>query len=137
MATTAGTRNRIDQLPRQMAAQWSTVRASDGRKGSPQQKFTSGGEPLPTQMHKAQWPTPTSLSFKDSHQPGNSASMNRMLALGAGTELTGPTPSGSNATTAKRVVPNPVFACWLMGFPDEWICGALLAMQSFRKSRRK
>lgn len=109
MATEAGERNRIDQLPRQMSQE-------------PQ---------------ASAWPTVTSLSFKDSHQPGNSRSMNRMLDLAEGTALTGPTPSGSSVTTAKRGAPNPIFAFWLMGFPEEWICGALEAMRSYRKQRSK
>lgn len=55
----------------------------------------------------------------------------------AGTDPPGPTPSGSPATTEKRGAPNPVFAFWLMGFPDAWVSGALAAMQSRRSSRRK
>lgn len=53
------------------------------------------------------------------------------------TEPIGQTPSGSNAMTEKRGAPNPVFAFWLMGFPVEWISGALAAMRSYRKPRRK
>ena len=54
------------------------------------------------------------------------------------TALSGPTPNGSSApSTAKRGAPNPEFAFWLMGFPDEWISGALEAMRSFRNSRQK
>ena len=49
----------------------------------------------------------------------------------------GKTPSGSTAQTEKRGAPNPVFACWLMGWPEELTSGALLAIQSFRKSPRK
>lgn len=48
----------------------------------------------------AQWPTPTSLSFKDSHQPGNCASMNCMMDLARGTPMeTGmwPSPKSSAA----------------------------------------
>lgn len=32
---------------------WSTPRASDGEKGSPNQSFGAGGQPLPAQMHQA------------------------------------------------------------------------------------
>lgn len=50
----------------------------------------------------------------------------------------GPMPHGSSApSTEKRGVPNPAFPFWLMGFPDEWICGALAAMRSRQSSRRK
>lgn len=55
----------------------------------------------------------------------------------AGTEHTGQTPNGSSATTEKRGAPNPEFACWLMGFPVEFINGVSLAMQSYQSSRRK
>jgi hypothetical protein len=137
MATEAGERNRVDQLPRQMA-----------------------------QSPQAFHPTPLSLSFKDSHQPGTNRTIEQMRAYmptptvadvqggrkarsGARSnepllnglcfemEATGPMPTGSTATTAKRGAPNPVFAFWLMGFPDEWISGALEAMRSYRKPRRK
>jgi hypothetical protein len=40
------------------------------------------------------WPTPTSLSFKDSHQPGNSYSMNKTLDMAENlSELARPTPT--------------------------------------------
>ena len=136
MATEAGDRNRVGQLPRQMA------------------------------QNAAYHPTPLSLSFKDSHQPGTNRTLEKMKAYmrtptvadvqggrkarsGARSnepllnglcfemEPTGQTPTGSNATTAKRGAPNPAFPFWLMGFPDEWTSGALAAMQSFRKPRRK
>lgn len=136
MATEAGDRNRVDQLPRQMA------------------------------QNAAYHPTPLSLSFKDSHQPGMNRTLQLMKAymptptvinatgrgyqrdqagnvyptvpgILKGTEPTGPTPTGSPATTAKRGAPNPVFAFWLMGFPAEWISGALEAMRLYRKPRRK
>lgn len=200
-------------------SQWSTPRASDGEKGSPNQKFSAGGQPLPAQMHAqasprvtpsardwkdsagmateagdrnrvdqlprqmaqnaAYHPTPLSLSFKDSHQPGTNRTIEQMRAymptpcavdihrspetvakiaairkaragqntvpqyLGdtmrdiAAMEPTGLTPTGSPATTAKLGAPNPVFAFWLMGFPAEWISGALEAMRLYRKPRRK
>lgn len=136
MATEAGDRNRVDQLPRQMA------------------------------QNAGYHPKPLSLSFKDSHQPGTNRTLEKMKAymptptvadvqggrkarsgsrssepllngLCFEMEPTGPTPNGSPATTTKRGAPNPVFAFWLMGFPEEWISGALAAMQSYRKPRRK
>lgn len=242
----------IGGLMRAAGERWSTPRESDGRKGSPNQEFSNGSTPLPTQIYSAAslgtwvtpssrdwkdsanmsidpgerasgqlrldqlprqmvvndqitanifppatirtdatmsvavdilvslveafqtesdgpktmgiWPTVTSLSFDKSHQPGNSASMNKMKDLwptarveagqangdakfitgrrGRGNiedlmatnRTIGATPNGSSATTAKRGAPNPIFAFWLMGFPVVWICGALQAM---RLSRRK
>lgn len=192
MATEAGDRNRIDQLPRQMAQErqasasaqawpratpqsrdskgsrtpngsqeirpggqmlneqivetadmqvspWATPRVEAGRALGDPKHITGkrGAGNIEDQMQALAWPTPTSLSFKESHQPGNSRSMNKMLALAEGTALTGPTPNGSSATTEKRGAPNPVFAFWLMGFPDEWTSGALAAMRSFRRRRPK
>jgi hypothetical protein len=158
-------------------SQWSTPRASDGAKGGPNQRFSAGGQPLPTQIHRAHWITASARDWKDT--PGmatESGSRNRVdqlprqmaqepqamwpttkaAAAGpdfakidrsktglslqtvmAATEPTGPVPTGSTATTAKRGAPNPVFAFWLMGFPVGWISGALLAMQSYRKPRKK
>jgi len=114
MATSSGDRNRIDQLPRQMAqepqAMWATTSVVDstsrGYQMSGGRKFLS----LPGQMDER---------------------------LSGPMEPTGPTPNGSSATTEKRGAPNPAFAFWLMGFPAEWISGALAAMRSYRKQRRK
>lgn len=124
MATESGDRNRVDQLPRQMA-----------------------------QNPQAMWPAPTHHDFTDSNPERLLARRERVKAKGIngngfglttgnflmieGMARTGQTPNGSSATTAKRGAPNPVFAFWLMGFPDEWISGALEAMRSYRKPRRK
>ena len=132
-------RPRLDQLPRQMVSYSPAPRSSN-----PNATFTGtdrAERDLPTQMHvhyqTAYAPTPTSLSFKDSHQPGNSRSSNLMRAHFA-MDQTGPTTNGSSApSTEKRGAPNPEFPFWLMGFPDAWISGALAAMQSFRKSQPK
>ena len=155
--------------------QWSTPRASDGEKGSPNQSFGAGGTPLPSQMHRATWVTPSTRDWKDSSGMATQRDDGRsrldqlprqMVAtwptptttdsrrgngtirphdtgiplvqrMAATANLSGPAQSGSSATTEKRGAPNPDFACWLMGFPDEWIAGVSRAMQSFRKSRRR
>ena len=101
-------RSRIDQLPRQMAAAWSTPRASDGEKGGPNMSFGAGGTPLPTQLHR-----------------------------NAPTGASGPAPNGSPATTGKRGAPNPAFTFWLMGCSDELTHGVLRATASFSRSRRR
>lgn len=49
----------------------------------------------------------------------------------------GPTQNGSSATTAKRGAPNPKFPCWLMGWSDEMVSGALRGIQSRQLQRRK
>lgn len=57
-----------------------TVAGNYNRKGLSAQS----GDGLATSV--AAWPTPTSMSFKDSHQPGNSASMNATMALASNLE---------------------------------------------------
>lgn len=146
-------------------AHWTTVSATDSV--ARENRYAQGGNPLTMQMSKAAYhPTPLSLSFKDSHQPGTNRTIEQMRAymptptvadvqggrkarsgnrsgepllngICYEMEPTGQTLSGSPATMAKRGAPNPVFAFWLMGFPAEWISGALAAMQSYRKPRRK
>lgn len=84
-------------------------------------------------------PTPTVADVQGGRKARSGARSNEPLLNGLCFEMepTGPTPTGSNATTAKRGAPNPVFAFWLMGFPAEWTSGALEAMRSYRKPRRK
>lgn len=181
-------------------AMWPTPKASAA--GETSRSGDRKDEPLMGGLMRGAaglWPTPTSLSFKDSHQPGNSAGMNKtvaltkgtpmdrtetamwvtpsardgkdsagmstagenqdgdqiaipgmeknrqrldqlprqMIATTAATEAGGPTPSLSPATTAKRGAPNPLFPCWLMGWPEELVSGVLRAIQSIRSSRPK
>jgi hypothetical protein len=157
-----------------VVAGWSTPRASDGEKGGPNMSFGAGGQPLPAQMHKASWTTPSARDWKDSagmavvaedgrvrldqlprqmaaastwptpdaslggpdpltHKTGLSTQTHMARAT---TAPSGPTPNGSSATTTRRGAPNPEFAFWLMGFPNEWVCGVLRAMQSLSRLRR-
>jgi hypothetical protein len=90
----------------------------------------------------AQWNTPTARDHFPPHAPEyiakhkanghGMANLNDQMAI-----VSGPTPNGSNAQTEKPGAPNPVFACWLMGWPDELTYGALQAIASYRESRRK
>ena len=114
-----------------------TPTVADVQGGRKARSGARAGEPLLNGLMAAYAPTPTSLSFADSHQPGNSRSSNLMRAHFA-MDQPGPITSGSSApSTEKRGAPNPEFPFWLMGFPGEWTSGALRAMQSFRKSRPK
>lgn len=117
MATEAGDRNRVDQLPRQMAQE-------------PQATW-----PAPT----AYMPTPTVADVQGGRKARSGKRSSEPLLNGIcyGTAPTGQEPNGSSATTAKRGAPNPVFAFWLMGFPAEWISGALVAMRSYPRRQRK
>jgi hypothetical protein len=45
------------------AALWSTIRASDGEKGGPNQSFGAGGQPLPAQAAQA-WATPAARDYR-------------------------------------------------------------------------
>lgn len=81
------------------AKTWSPPRATDGEKGGPNQAFGAGGVPLPAMA--AQWPTPTSLSFGDSHQPGNSRSYNKTMELAAG--INWATPATANRKSARAM----------------------------------
>jgi hypothetical protein len=135
MATEAGDRSRLDQLPRQMAATWVTVQAMDGSKGNQPPRPHDTGISLPQHM-AATWGTIRLQAYGNPERATHAKSRIEDQMYGA-TSLTGQTPNGSSATTEKPGAPNPVFAFWLMGFPDEWISGALEAMRSYRKPRKK
>jgi hypothetical protein len=122
----------------QAIAIWSTPRASDGEKGGPNVSFGAGGQPLPAQMAQATWATPRVEAARalgnQKHICGKRGAGNIEDQMAA----TGTTQNGSPATTEKRGgSPNPLFACWLMGWPDELTFGALRGSQSLSRSRRK
>ncbi len=130
-------------LPAQMhqnEAMWRSPNVVDAKGG------TRKGEGQVQLTHQiadtaALWPTMKSANagpdYAKLDRSKTGISLQTAMALRDATELTGPTPDGSSATTAKRGAPNPVFAFWLMGFPEEWISGALEAMRSYRKPRSK
>lgn len=62
------------------------------------------------------WPTPTSLSFGESHQPGNSKSMNDTLDLASSLRDRLTHPVGEASSKERRSL-NPLFVEWLMGWP--------------------
>jgi hypothetical protein len=99
-------------------AGWPTTRKTDGDKGVRSSEGAikeferkGTGADLPTVATTAGWPTPTSLSFAESHRPGNNRSMNRTL------ELVGVDTPFSNAQMESRGVLNAAHSRWLMGFP--------------------
>lgn len=108
---------------------WSTPRASDAEKGGPNQAFgLGGGAPLPAQT--ANWATPTSLSYGDSHQPGNSRNQNINLDLAKAlySRLAHPIYQVGQTSSHPRRSLNPLFVEWLMGWPRGW---TLLAWTDF------
>ena len=84
------------------------------------------------------WVTPSARDWKDSAGMATQAGdRTRLDQLPRQMVHSGQTPTGSLATTAKRGAPNPAFPCWLMGYPAEWLLGAVSATQLTRSSRRK
>ena len=133
-------------LPQHMAAtmgQWPTPTVADVQGGRKNRSGARSGELLLNGlMTTAPWVTPSSRDWKDSagmatERDDGRSRLDQLPRQMAATAPTGPTPNGSPATTAKRGAPNPVFACWLMGFPAAWISGASLAMQSWSPPRAK
>lgn len=76
-------------LPKNIGQRWSTPRASDGEKGSPNQKFSTGNVPLASQAYHFSHPARPTLP------PGEKS---------------------SDTTTVSRLL-NPKFISWLMGWP--------------------
>lgn len=105
----------INGLLGRQAASWATptINGNHNRKGLSE----SSGDGLSTMA--VQWPTPTSLSFDGSHQPGNSRSMNATLDAASSlrdrmTSKDGDTPLNSGRSLNQR------FVGWLMGWLDGW-----------------
>jgi hypothetical protein len=76
------------------------------------------------------WPTPTSLSYGESHQPGNSRSYNLTMELAEpifSLRVLRTSKDGSTSLKPRRSL-NPLFVEWLMGWPPGW---TLLAWTDF------
>lgn len=146
----------------EVAIIWSTPRASDAEKGGPNQSFGAGGIPLPAQAtawatptlngnHNrkglsessgdglstmaVQWPTPTSLSFDGSHQPGNSRSMNATLDAASSLRRQMTSTDGATSSNSGRSL-NQRFVGWLMGWLDGWTSFECSATELSRFKRR-
>jgi hypothetical protein len=74
------------------------------------------------------WPTPTSLSFSESHQPGNSRSYNITMDLASSLRGRLTSQGGSEPLKLRRTL-NPQFVEWLMGWPHGWTCLALTPLE--------
>lgn len=109
------------------ASAWPTPSARDW-KGATDEKFGSNSRPL-NEVAKI-WATPTSLSFGDSHQPGNSRSYNINMehAENIYSRLDLTTSTVGEAHSRPRRSLNPLFVEWLMGWPPGW---TLLAWTDF------
>ena len=112
---------------------WATPTARDWRSGEASEAtHARNARPLNEQMVAA-WATPRASDHFQGYETAAAAAVADPSSLGAwkqanrGATLTtevmafGATPNGSSATTARRGVPNPVFPCWLMGYPAAWL----------------
>jgi hypothetical protein len=98
---------------------WPTPSARDW-KGATDGKFGNNSRPL-NEVAKV-WATPTSLSFGDSHQPGNSRSYNQNMELARDiySRLDPMISTVGEAHSHPRRSLNPLFVEWLMGWPPAW-----------------
>lgn len=110
-------------LPSVMHSYSPTPTVADVQGGRKTRSGARKGEPLLNGLLAAYSPTPTlhgnynRKGVSENSGDGLCTAMTGHLAMAA----SGPTPNGSSApSTAKRGAPNPVFAMWLMGFPEDW-----------------
>ncbi len=82
-----------------IAGFWPTPQARDGKGTDRAQLRDSNSRPLNEMT--AHWPSPTALSFGDSHQPGNSRSYNRTMEMAAGLWST---PAATDAARGAHMV---------------------------------
>lgn len=115
------------------ASRWSTPSVADSTGGRTSRSGDRKDELLLNSQAKAvsSWPTPTSLSFAESHQPGNSASYNATMELAS--SLRGPPKETAGETcSSERRTLNPLFVEWLMGWPTGWTASACSATELSR-----
>lgn len=118
-----------------VAESWSTPRASDGEKGSPNQAFGAGGIPLPAQA--VNWPSPMVADSRASASATAGGAETR-VGYTPGVTLTDaikiyslpaqPTSMNGEVSSTERRSLNPLFVEWLMGWPPDW---TLLAWTDF------
>ena len=119
-------------------ATWTTPTVNDSKNnGSPSQMLRKTLA-LNCQVQMAAWSTPLASDGKSltrSHQSlKNRREQKYGLALPEQTAslIRGASVNGLTASMESNGQLNPAFACWLMGFPVEWLCCAVSAMRSSR-----
>lgn len=118
-------------------SQWPTPTVADVMGGRKTRSGMRNDEMLLNGLLSATpWATPTARDWR-SGEASEATMARNARPLNEQMVHFGPTLNGSDVRTKKRGVPNPEFACWLMGWPEELIFGALRAIQSYRKSPRK
>jgi hypothetical protein len=143
----------LDQLPNFVEHLWYTPSVPNGGRALNDNTSATGMQPdgtkrqvgLENQVRRwhgnpqavnenepQQWPTPTSLSFSESHQPGNSRGYNITMDLASSLRDRLTSPDGIEHLKLRRTL-NPQFVEWLMGWPLGWTSLALmpLALRDF------
>ncbi len=108
----------LNSQAKAVSEQWMTPRVAtgdytrDGRAAG-QERLTLEGQA------KSVWPPPTSLSFGESHQPGNSRSYNITMERASSLRDQLTYPVGQASSPDRRSL-NPLFVESLMGWPPGW-----------------
>ena len=85
----------------------------------------------------ATWATPAARDYKDGDCNLERNPVNKLLGREVLLTASGPTPTGSPASTEKRGQLNPAHSRWLMGLPPEWDACAPTATRSSRRKQPK
>lgn len=102
------------------SSSWPSARATDGSKGGPNQRGSSGDMMLPSAA--AQWETPSVAVTAGSRLTRGGARSDEMLLTGQALAFSPPalpTRNGPQSSQPSRAL-NPRFVEWLMGWPTGW-----------------
>ena len=119
-------------------ATWTTPTVNDSKNNGSPSQMSRKTLALNCQVQGAAWSTPTASDGKNLRRSPQALQHRREkkygLALPEQTVslIPGQDANGSTASMESNGQLNPAFACWLMGFPDEWLHCAASAMRSSR-----
>ena len=126
-------------------ASWPTPNTPSGGRSVSIDKMDATGRTADGRKHTASlehavkfatWATPAARDYKDGACDLDRNPVNKLLGREVLLTASGPTPSGSPASTEKRGQLNPEFSRWLMGLPPEWDACAPTATRSSLRKRR-